>query len=126
MREKSIEKVIQQEAEEQARQAERMRGRFNELMTVAYDKVIDYLESEDFVQQMRPQDVINIVKLHFEVIERQGGLNPPEQDTEWSEDELAEVDRISEEIDADEAQEISGEGSDAGKEGSEESEDGHD
>src|SRR5215217_147408 len=111
LREKSMEKVIQQQAEEQARQVERMRGRFNELMTIAYSEAMDYLESEDFVQQMRPQDLINIVKLHFEVVERQGSFNPPQQDNDWSEDEQAELDRILEEIDAEEVQERPEEGS---------------
>src|SRR5215216_4219648 len=48
LREKSMEEVIQREAEEQARQVERMRGRFNELMTIAYCETMEYLESEDF------------------------------------------------------------------------------
>jgi hypothetical protein len=116
LREKSIEKVIQQEAEEQARQLERMRGRFNELMTIAYERANEYLESEDFVQQMRPQDVINIIRLHVEAVEKQGGFNPPEQEVEWTEDELAEVDRILEEIEAEEPQEEPEEGSGEGDE----------
>src|SRR5215211_3161829 len=111
LREKSMEKIIQQQAEEQARQLERMRGRFNELMTVTYSEAIEYLESGDFVQQMRPQDVINIMKLHFEVVEKQGSFIPPQQDTEWTEDELAEIDHILEEIDAEEVKERPEEGS---------------
>jgi len=122
LREKSMEKVIQQQAEEQARQVERMRGRFNELMTIAYSEAMDYLESEDFVQQMRPQDLINIVKLHFEVVERQGSFNPPQQDNDWSEDEQAELDRILEDIDAEKAGEEPGEGSEEGEGDSEEGE----
>jgi hypothetical protein len=121
----SMEKVIQQEAEEQARQMERVRNRFSELMTIAYDKAMEYFESGDFVRQMRPQDVINILKVHLEVIERQGGLNPPQEEAEWSEDELAELDRLMAEIDAEEAQEEPEEGSDRRK-GSEDSEDGQD
>ncbi|MDQ4064198.1 MAG: hypothetical protein M3122_10060, partial [Actinomycetota bacterium] len=104
LREKSIERVIQQQAEEQARQAERMRGRYNELMTIAYMEAMEYLESGDFAQQMRPQDVISIIKLHLEDVEKQGGFNPPEQDTDLTEEELAELDRITGEIDAEEAQ----------------------
>jgi hypothetical protein len=113
MREKSMEKVIQQEAEEQARQAVRMRGRFNELMTVAYDKVFDYFESEDFVQQMRPQDVINIMKLHFEVTQKMGDTNTQGTDlgVDWSEDEQRELDAILDELDAEEAHEEPEEGS---------------
>jgi hypothetical protein len=126
LREKSMEKVIQQEAEEQARQAERMRGRYNEMMTVAYERVIEYMESGDFHSQMRPQDAINIVKLHFEAVERQGGFVPPQQETEWTEDELAELDRIVGEIESEEAQEEPEGGSEDGEEGSEDTEGEHD
>lgn len=99
-----IEKVIQQEAEEQARQLEGMRGRFDELMTIACSEAIEYLESGDFLSRIPPQDVISILKVHLEVVERQGGFNPPHQDTEWTEDELAEIDHFLEEIDAEEGQ----------------------
>jgi hypothetical protein len=124
LREKSMEKVIQQEAEEQARQLERMRGRFNELMTITYEKVIEYLESEDFVQQMRPQDVINIMKLHFEVTQKLRDTNTqtPDSVVDWSEDEQREIDAILDEIDADEAHEERESGSDGGEEGPKDSE----
>ena len=119
-----MEKVIQHEAEEQARQLERMRGRFNELMTIAYDRAIDFLESEDFVQQMRPQDAINIMKLHFEVTQKLGNTNTQSTDSvvDWSEDEQREFDAILDEIDAEEADEEREEESDEGEEGSEDSE----
>jgi hypothetical protein len=81
------------------------------LMTIAYSEAMEYLESGDFVQQMRPQDVINILKVHLDVVERQGSFNPPQQDNDWSEDEQAELDRILEEIDAEEARERPKEGS---------------
>jgi hypothetical protein len=124
LREKSMEKVIQQQAEEQARQLERMRGRFNELMTITYEKVIEYLESEDFVQQMRPQDVINIMKLHFEVTQKMGDTDTqaPDSVVDWSEDEQRELDAILDEIDAEEAHEEREAGSDGGEEGSEDNE----
>ena len=102
-----------------------MRGHFFEMMTIAYCEAMDYLESGDFVRQMRPADLINILKVHLQVIERQGGLNPPQEEAEWSEDELAELDRLMAEIDAEEAQEEPEEGSDRRK-GSEDSEDGQD
>ena len=118
LREKSMEKVIQQEAEEQARHLERMKGRFNELMTIAYDRAIDFLESEDFVQQMRPQDVINIMKLHFEVTQKLRDTNTQSTDSvvDWSEDEQREFDTILDEIDAEETHEER----EAGSEGAEE------
>jgi hypothetical protein len=113
LREKSVENAIQREAEEQARQLERMRGRFNELMTVAYSEAIEYLESGDFVRQMRPQDVINIMKLHFEATQKLRDTNTQSTDSvvDWSEDEQRELDRIVDEIESEEAQEEAEEGS---------------
>jgi hypothetical protein len=123
LREKSMEKAIQQEAEEQARQAERMRGRYNELLTRNYEEAIEYMESGDFRSQMRPRDVIDIIKLHFEAVERQGGFDPPEQDTDLTEEELAELDRILDDIEGEDAQEKPEKGSeDGGEEGPEDSE----
>jgi hypothetical protein len=107
LREESMQKVIRQEAEEQARQLERMRGRFSELMTIAYCEAMDHLESGDFLSQMRPQDAINIIKLHFEVTQKMGDTNTQSTNSvvDWSEDEQRELDAILDEIDAEEAQE---------------------
>ncbi len=122
IRERSIEKAIEEEAEKQAREIERMSGRFNELMTVAYEKVIDYLESDDFVQQMRPQDAINIMKLHIEVAQKLGDTNTqtPDSGVDWSEHEQRELDRIVGEIESEEAKEEPEEGSDGAEEDPEE------
>ncbi|MDQ3864050.1 MAG: hypothetical protein M3317_11240, partial [Actinomycetota bacterium] len=124
MRREAYERVIEEEAQREAREIERMRGRFNELMTVAYEKVIDYLESEDFVQQMRPQDAINIMKLHLEVTQKLVDTNTQAIDSvvDLSEDELRELDRIMGDIDAEEAHEEGEAGSDGGEEGPEDSE----
>jgi hypothetical protein len=119
LREKSMEKVIQQQAEEQARQLERMRGRFNELMTIAYCETMEYLETRDFLSQMRPQDVINIMKLHFEATQKLGDTNTQSTDSvvDWLEDEQRELDAILDEIDAEEANEEGESGSDGGEDG---------
>ena len=111
IRERSIEKAIEAEAERQAREVEKTRYRYNELLTRSYEEAIECLESGDFLSQMRPQDVINIIKLHFEVVEKQGGFNPPEQDTDLTEEELAELDRILDDIEGEDAQEEPEEGS---------------
>ena len=86
------------------------------------------LESEDFVQQMRPQDVINIVRLHFEATQKLEDTNTqtPDSGVDWSEDEQRELDRILDEIESEEAQEEPEEGSEVSEEGSEESEDDQD
>ena len=41
LREKSMEKIIQQQAEEQARQLDNMRGHYNELMTLPYERAVE-------------------------------------------------------------------------------------
>jgi hypothetical protein len=124
LRERSMERVIQREAEEQARQVERMSGRFNELMTLTYERVMEYMESGDFLSQMRPQDAINIIKLHFELTQKLGDTNTQSTDSvvDWSEDEQREFDAIIGEIEAEEAQEEREEGLDEGEEGSDDSE----
>ena len=123
IRERSMEKAIQEEAERQAREVEKARYRYHELLTRNYEEAIEYIESGDFVQQMRPQDVINITKLHFEAVEKLGGFNPPQEIADWTEDEQAELDRIVKEIESEEAQEEPEEGSEDGEEGSEANED---
>ena len=126
IRERSMEKAIEEEAERQAREVEKARYRYNELLTHNYEEAIEYIESGDFLQQMRPQDVINITKLHLEAVEKLGGFNPPQEIADWSEDEQAELDRIVEEIEANEVQDEPEEGSDEGEEGSGQSKDGQD
>ncbi len=103
IRERSMEKAIKEEAERQAREIEKSRYRYNELLTRNYEEAIEYIESGDFRSQMRPQDVINITKLHFEAVEKLGELNSPQEIADLSEDELAELDRVVKEIEAEEA-----------------------
>jgi hypothetical protein len=57
LRERSIEKVIQQEAEERAREVERTRYRFAEMMTRTYEMAIENLEKSDFWETMQPSHV---------------------------------------------------------------------
>ena len=109
IREQRMEKAIKEEAARQARQVEQVRGRFNELMAMAYERAIECLESDDFVEQLRPSDVVQILKVHLETTHKLAG---GETDTpggqaavDWSEDEQRELDRILDEIESEEAQE---------------------
>jgi hypothetical protein len=124
IRRRGMEEAIQQEAAKQARQAERVRGRFYELMAIAYERAITYLEDDKFGEQLRPADVVQILKLHLEATQKLGDASPqtPDSGVDWSEDEQRELDRILDEIDAEEAQEQSEEGSseDSGGDHSEE------
>lgn len=67
-----MEKVIEEEAAKQARQAERVRGRFNELRAITYERAITYLEDDSFVEQLRPADVVQILRVHLETIQKLG------------------------------------------------------
>ena len=115
LRREAYERAVGEEAERQALEVEKMRGRFHELLTVTVERTLEFVESEDFLSQLRTQDVIGLLKLYGEVIEKQGGFNPPQEIADLSEDELAEFHRTLEEIEAEE-------GSDGGEEGSEYSE----
>jgi hypothetical protein len=57
-----MENALEEGAVKQARQLERVRGRFNELMALTYERAIEYLEGNDFVTQLRRADVVRILK----------------------------------------------------------------
>ena len=128
IRESGMEEAIREEAARQARQVEQVRGRFNELMAITYERAIEYLEDEDFLKQLRPADVVQILKIHLETTQKLGDTNTqtPDSGVDWSEDEQRELDRILDEIESEEAQEEPEEGSEVSEEGSEESEDDQD
>jgi hypothetical protein len=65
IRERGMEKAIEEESAKQAAQAERVRGRFYELMAITYERSIISLEDDSLVEQLRPADVVQIMKLHL-------------------------------------------------------------
>src|SRR5215211_1909412 len=102
IRESGMEEAIREEAARQARQVEQVRGRFNELMAMAYERAIEYLEDEDFIKQLRPADVVQILKVHLETTQKLGGPTDPSGGSpavDWSEDEQRELDKLLSEID---------------------------
>jgi hypothetical protein len=75
---------------------------------------------------MRPHDVIQIAKLHLEATVRLGELLPQSgavRESDWTEEDDAEIDRIFGEIESEREGE---EDSEEGKEDSEDGEDGQD
>jgi hypothetical protein len=124
IRESGMEEAVREEAARQARQVEQVRGRFNELMAITYERAIEYMEDEDFIKQLRPADVVQILKLHLETTLKLGDptSDSPDSVVDWSKDEQRELDRILGEIESEEAQEEPKEGSDDGDEGAENSE----
>src|SRR5215208_1550791 len=61
IRERSIEKAIEEEAEKQAREVERTRYRFNELMALSFEGAMEWFEHAQ-PSDLRAQDVIGIIK----------------------------------------------------------------
>jgi hypothetical protein len=114
IRESGMEEAIKEEAARQARQVEQVRGRFNELMAITYERAIEYLEDEDFLKQLRPADVVQILKIHLETTQKLGDMNTqtPDSGVDWSEDEQRELDRILDEIESEKAQDEPSSGSD--------------
>src|SRR5215204_1271440 len=106
---------MEDEAAKLARQVARVRGRFHELMVITYEKAIEYLEEDDFATQLRPADVVQILKLHLETVHKLGDSEPEAAGSsamvDWSEDEQRELDTILDEIDTEEVQEEPEEGS---------------
>ena len=129
IRERGMEKAIEEEAEFQASQVEQMRFRYQEMLSVFYERAMSWLEDSEGWQTMRPMDVINIVRLHGEAMDRLGEPEAAAPEADWEEtgedDEVGR--RIVEEVDAEaesdpeDATEDSEEG--AGDDCSEESED---
>jgi hypothetical protein len=126
LREAGAEAAIKEEAKRQARTVEQVRGRFNELLCLTYERAIEYLEDEDFLKQLRPADVVQILKLHLETVHKLGDSEPEaaggSATVDWSEDEQRELDAILDEIDAEEALEERESGSDGGEESPEDGE----
>jgi hypothetical protein len=125
LRREAYERVIDEEAERQAREVEKARGRYNELMTTAYVRAAEWLEDAQR-SDLRAQDVIQIIRLYMDA-EKAFGVKEPRAEERWTAEDEAEVERIVKEVDAlpdlehPEEEECSEEGS--GKDQSEDSED---
>jgi hypothetical protein len=103
MRREAHERVIEEEAKRQARELEKTRYRYNELMTVTYDRAMEWLEnaqSSDF----RSQDVLGIIRLHMDAVKAFQITEKPNEEVAWTEEEEAELTQIIREIDAEEAE----------------------
>src|SRR5215216_5265557 len=69
LRREAYERVIEEEAERQAREVEKMRGRYNELLAAAYHRAMEALEDDLWVRDnLRSSDVLNIARLHLDAV----------------------------------------------------------
>lgn len=101
MRRQAYERGIEEEAERHGAAVERTRNRMHELLTRVYEKAVERLEHEDFAEALRPQEIIQIVKLHIEVAEKFAVTEVREgAESTWTEEDDAEFCDILKDIEA--------------------------
>src|SRR5215212_3811040 len=64
VRRDAYERAVEEEAARQALEVEKARGRYNELMTLAYVQASEWLENAQ-PADLRAQDVLAIIRLHM-------------------------------------------------------------
>jgi hypothetical protein len=84
IRRSAMEKAIEEEAAEQARQAERARNHLNELMDVGYLRSVEFLEELD-PSSMRFSDVAQVIRLHLDAVEKLDSRDEGRQEDDWTE-----------------------------------------
>src|SRR5215208_2322187 len=99
LRRDAYERAIEEEAERQAREVEKVRGRFNELMTTAYVQAAEWLENAQ-PSDLRAQDVIRINGLHIDYVKTFDVDRESGAEDDWTEEDDAEFDEIVKEVDA--------------------------
>jgi len=101
LRRDAYEQAISEEAARQAREVEKLRGRYNELMTVAYYRAMEALEDDLWVRDnLRSSDVLNIARLHLDAVKALEVDRESKVEADWSEEDEARMDEIVKEIDA--------------------------
>jgi hypothetical protein len=98
VRREAYERAVEEEAARQAREVEIARGRYNELMTLGYERAVEWLENAQ-TSDLRAQDVIQIIRLYMDA-EKFFGAQESSAEAEWTEEDEAEVADIVKEIDA--------------------------
>jgi hypothetical protein len=98
LRRDAYERVIEEEAVRQAREIEKTRYRFNELMTMAYERAMEWLENAQ-PSDFRAQDVLSIIRLHMDAVKAfEVDRQPRRDEDDWSEEDLAAGEQIIKEI----------------------------
>jgi hypothetical protein len=97
VRRDAYEKAVEEEAARQAREVETARGRYNELMTLGYERAMEWLEDAER-SDLRSQDVIQIIRLYMDA-EKFFGAQESSAEAEWTEEDEAAVADIVKEVD---------------------------
>ena len=99
LRREAYERVIEEEAARQAREVEKVRGRYNELMTLAYVQAAEWLENAQ-PSDLRAQDVMRIIGLHLDYVKAFEVDRESTDEADWTEEDEARMDEIVKEVDA--------------------------
>src|SRR5215204_801873 len=132
VRRDAYERAIEVEAERQAREGEKARGRANELMTLSYERAMEWLENAQ-PSDLRFQGVVSIIRLHVDYLKAFPVQPEPRNEDDWTEEDNAKLTEIWKRIQArrnseeaaqsPEEQDSESDGSDEDKEDSENPED---
>jgi hypothetical protein len=104
IREQAMEEAIKEEAQKMAREAEKTRFRFSELMTYGYESAAEWLENAQ-PSDFRPSDIIQIIRLHMDAVKAFDATETSREEVTWTDEEQAELTQIIKGIDAEEADE---------------------
>jgi hypothetical protein len=99
LRREAYERVIEEEAERQAREIEKVRGRYNELMTLTYVQAAEWLENAQ-PSDLRAQDVLKIIGLHLDYVKAFHVDRESTGEDDWTEEDDAAGEQIVKEVDA--------------------------
>src|SRR5215208_3402382 len=97
VRREAHEQVIKEEAARQAREVERTRYRYSELMTIDYMQAMEWLETAQR-SDLRGQDVLKIIGLHLDAAKAFEADRERPYEADWSEEDLAAGEQIIKEI----------------------------
>jgi hypothetical protein len=98
VRREAYERAVEEEAVRQALEVERARGRTNELMTLGYERALEWLENAQ-PSDLRAQDVLAIMRLHMDYVKSFEVNRDSTDEDDWTEEDDAAIADIIKEID---------------------------
>jgi hypothetical protein len=98
LRREAFERAVEEEAARQAREVEKVRGRYNELMTIAYVQAAEWLENAQ-PSDLRAQDVLKIIGLHLDYVKAFEVVRESTGEDDWTEEDDAAGEQIVKDID---------------------------
>jgi len=101
LRREAYERALEEEMARQAREVEKVRGRYNELLAAAYHRAMEALEDDLWVRDnLRASDVMRIIGLHLDYVKAFHVDRESTGEDDWTEEHEAAGERIVKEVDA--------------------------